>query len=132
MPTQRRSDGTGFRSSREAQFYALWCGNNPYGEDAHPEREFEFSTERKWRFDFAWPAIKVAVEIQGFGGAHQSIAGLARDAEKIRDAMASGWIVIPVTSACLGSIQKRADLVQQIAHIMSIFSERVDNGTTQS
>lgn len=105
-------------------------GQNPFGSDATPEREFEFSTERKWRFDFAWPAIKVAVEIQGFGGGHQSIAGLARDAEKIRDAMANGWIVIPVTSACLGSIQKRADLVQQIAHIMSTFTERVENGTT--
>ena len=29
-----------------------------------PEREFRFC-ERRWRFDFAWPSHKVAVEIDG-------------------------------------------------------------------
>lgn len=32
-----------------------------------PEREFRFHPERRWRFDFAWPDVKVAVEIDGGG-----------------------------------------------------------------
>jgi hypothetical protein len=29
-----------------------------------PEREYRFC-ERKWRFDFAWPEVRIAVEIEG-------------------------------------------------------------------
>jgi hypothetical protein len=30
-----------------------------------PTREYVFAPPRKWRFDFAWPDIKLAVEING-------------------------------------------------------------------
>lgn len=30
-----------------------------------PEREFEFDPNRRWRLDRAWPAYKVAVELEG-------------------------------------------------------------------
>lgn len=33
-----------------------------------PEREYEFTDERDFRLDFAWPDIKVGVEIDGAGG----------------------------------------------------------------
>ena len=28
-------------------------------------KEFSFHPERRWRFDYAWPALKVALEIHG-------------------------------------------------------------------
>ena len=30
-----------------------------------PESEFRFHVQRKWRFDYCWPDLKVAVEIEG-------------------------------------------------------------------
>ncbi len=30
-----------------------------------PAREYRFHRERRWRFDFAWPDYKVAVEVEG-------------------------------------------------------------------
>ena len=40
-----------------------------------PIAEYYFFKGRKWRFDFAWPAVKVAIEIDGgilSGGRHTS------------------------------------------------------------
>lgn len=76
------------------------------------EREWEFAAEigRAFRFDFAWPEFKVAVEVQGGGwmpadkdgrrrGAHGGGEALERDCEKHALAAALGWIVVPVTPA---------------------------------
>jgi very-short-patch-repair endonuclease len=30
-----------------------------------PEREFRFHEERMWRFDFAYPAMNIAIEVEG-------------------------------------------------------------------
>ena len=51
-----------------------------------PKKEFRFHPKRRWRFDFAWPDEKFAVEIEGLthsGGRHQRMDGFLRDAEKI-------------------------------------------------
>lgn len=62
------------------------------------KREFQFHPPRRWRFDLAWPASKVAVEIDGgqwmpYGGRH------ARDAdrEKHNIAVFLGWRVLRFT-----------------------------------
>ncbi len=75
-----------------------------------PVREHRFSeTGRKWRFDFAWPAIKLAVEIEGLThatvdeegrkrlGRHQTIAGYTADCEKYNQAVIEGWRVLHFT-----------------------------------
>ena len=46
-----------------------------------PQREYRFHPERKWRFDFAWPERRFAVEIEGITpgqGRHQTIKGFLR------------------------------------------------------
>jgi very-short-patch-repair endonuclease len=64
-----------------------------------PEREFRFCA-RRWRFDFAWPTLKLAVEVEGgtwAGGRHTTGAGFEKDAEKYNEAVVLGWRVLRVT-----------------------------------
>lgn len=61
-----------------------------------PEREFAFHPLRKWRFDFAWPAESIAVEIEG-SGRHQSFMGFKIDCEKYNAATKMGWRVFRYT-----------------------------------
>jgi hypothetical protein len=58
-----------------------------------PEREFKFHPERRWRFDFCWPALKLAVEIEG-RGRHQTFVGFRNDCEKYNEALRLGWRVL--------------------------------------
>jgi hypothetical protein len=70
-----------------------------------PAREFVFSPERKWRFDFAWVGFGVAVEIEGLvvrkvngvmqvSGRHASITGMREDMVKYNNAALFGWMVL--------------------------------------
>lgn len=77
-----------------------------------PLREFKFHEHRKWRFDYAWPEYKLAIEVEGgvYGrgkkcpvcgqsrkGAHSSVTGILRDIEKYNMATVfCGWRVYRV------------------------------------
>ena len=57
--------------------------------------EYKFYKKRKWRFDFAWPHKKCAVEIDGgqwlvSGGRHNRDS----DREKMNVAQLEGWTVL--------------------------------------
>ena len=59
-----------------------------------PEVEYRFLPERRYRFDFAWASLKLAVEIQGGTwrkGGHSSGKGIKRDIEKHNLAVYAGW-----------------------------------------
>lgn len=59
-----------------------------------PEREFRFHPERRWRIDFAWPGVMLAVEIEGgiwTGGRHTRGAGVLGDMEKYNALSMAGW-----------------------------------------
>lgn len=63
------------------------------------EREFRFHPTRRWRFDFAFPSKRIAVEIDGgifSGGRHTQGAGFLADLEKFAEALALGWRVLRV------------------------------------
>jgi very-short-patch-repair endonuclease len=65
-----------------------------------PVREYKFHPERRWRFDFAYPIIKVAIEVEGgtwAGGRHTRGYGFEADCEKYNEAALAGWSVIRVT-----------------------------------
>ena len=69
-------------------------------------REYRFAPPRRWRFDFAWPDLKVAVEIEGGihirgRGSHTSVARYTADCEKYNAATMAGWRVLRFTSAML-------------------------------
>jgi very-short-patch-repair endonuclease len=60
-----------------------------------PKREFEFCPGRKWRFDFAWPKIRLAVEIEG--GVHRIKDRYQRDVEKYNTATLMEWRILRFT-----------------------------------
>lgn len=60
-----------------------------------PQVEYKFHSTRRYRFDYAWPRQKVAVEFDGGqwvanGGRHNRDS----DREKLLEAGAQGWIVL--------------------------------------
>ena len=65
-----------------------------------PQREWRVVPERRWRFDFAWPVHRVALEIEGgvfTRGRHVRGAGFLADMEKYNAAALAGWKVLRVT-----------------------------------
>lgn len=62
--------------------------------------EYRFHRTRQWRFDLAWPHLRLAVEVEGgiwAGGRHTRPAGFEADCEKYNEAAILGWRVIRVT-----------------------------------
>lgn len=55
--------------------------------------EFRFHPVREWRFDWAFPAVKLAVEIEGWGR-HQTYTDYRGDCEKYNSAILHGWRVL--------------------------------------
>ena len=65
-----------------------------------PVAEFRFHRTRKWRFDWAWPAYRIALEVDGglfVQGRHSRGAGQLADFEKINEALIHGWRVFRCT-----------------------------------
>lgn len=66
------------------------------------KREFRFHPVRRWRFDWAWPDSKLAVEVDGGqwvrgGGRHNS----DKDREKLNAAAVEGWRVLRFSGGML-------------------------------
>ena len=78
--------------------------------------EVKFS-DRQYRFDFAWPYKKIAVELNGdiysSKSGHNSITGLQRDYEKLNHAQATGWIVLQFSTAMLRDKDYVASVVRR-------------------
>jgi very-short-patch-repair endonuclease len=82
-----------------------------------PAREYRFHPKRRWRFDFAWPIYKVAVEVDGGiynRGRHVRGVGFERDAEKRNAAVLGGWRVLHFTPRHIRS----GTAVRQIERLM--------------
>jgi very-short-patch-repair endonuclease len=65
-----------------------------------PVAEFRFHPTRKWRFDWAFAARSVAVEVEGGAftqGRHTRGAGFEKDLEKYAEAAILGWAILRVT-----------------------------------
>ena len=64
-------------------------------------KEHLFHPARKWRFDYAMPKYKVAVEIDGAVwtiGRHNRPSGYINDMEKLNTAASMGWLVLRFTT----------------------------------
>ena len=80
-----------------------WCKRNGL---PVPTSEHRFDGKRRWRFDFAWPAFRCALEVEGgvwVGGRHSRGAGMLADMSKYNSATVQGWRVVRVTPQTLKS-----------------------------
>lgn len=112
------------------------------------ETEYRFHPTRKWRFDFAFPVYKVALEIEGGsyirpvkchicgtqvlrrlkdgrmlpvyegGGHHSSV--FEQNAEKYNEAAILGWFVIRVTSDMVND-DRAVDFVERAIKEREVF-----------
>ena len=83
-----------------------------------PQVEYRFHPTRRWRFDYAWPDLKLAVEYEGgtwSGGRHTRALGYAKDCEKYNEAALLGWKVFryangmsPMAVRQLGELVERS------------------------
>lgn len=65
------------------------------------KEEYRFYTNRKWRADYAIPAINVLIEYEGLmsdKSGHTTIRGYTKDTEKYNKAQELGLFVIRVTA----------------------------------
>lgn len=64
------------------------------------EREHRFAERRRYRFDLAWPDVRLGIEIHGAtwsGGRHTRGYGIRADAEKLNLATELRWRVLVFT-----------------------------------
>jgi very-short-patch-repair endonuclease len=60
-------------------------------------REYAFDASRRWKFDFAFPSQKLAVEVEG--QYHRTYKGHLSDCEKFTAAAMAGWRVLRFTAS---------------------------------
>ena len=92
----------------ECEFKGIW------------RREFRFHPERRWRFDFAYPEKRLAVEVEGIVGPsgigrHQTAGGYEADCEKYAEAMVYGWQVLRLTPRMVKN-GKGFDYIEELTH----------------
>ena len=102
-----------------ADLFLAWLTQNGV---AAPVTEHHFAKPRRWRFDFAWPARMVALEVEGgvwTQGRHTRGKGFVADCEKYSEAAARGWRLIRVvpgdlcTDRTLGWIRRTLALTSE-------------------
>src|SRR3990167_2646458 len=79
-----------------------------------PTAEYRFAPPRRWRFDYAWPLHKIALEGEGGAwtrGRHTRGSGFIRDMAKYNQAALLGWRVFRVTPDQL--LAKGPDLLKR-------------------
>lgn len=90
------------RSSLEVEFeYSLKALRFPAFETEH-----QFHPTRRWRFDFAWPELMIAAEVEGgtwTGGRHTRGLGFHNDCVKYGEAAILGWRVLRLDSKLVKS-----------------------------
>ena len=105
------------KSKLEKKFRIYWR-QRYYSLGLKPHPQHYFHPTRRWRFDFAWPEYKLAVEIHGgifIRGGHNRPIQQTKDWEKQREAVRLGWRVLPFgTLDC----KDMAWVVQTVAEIL--------------
>ena len=84
-----------------------------------PEEEYRFSSDRRYRFDFAWPHIAMAVEVEGgiwTNGRHTRGTGYKDDCKKYNYAQSRGWMVLRYP----GDMVTSGEALEQITELIRI------------
>lgn len=106
-----------------------------------PVREYRFAAEatggtgsgvrkrladsglKDWRFDFAWPDLMLAVEVEGgawVGGRHTRGKGFIEDLKKYQEAQRMGWTIYRTA----GELIKNGEAVKTIRELIEAKKEQ--------
>ena len=72
--------------------------------------EWPFHPTREWRFDYACPELKIAIEVDGgifTGGRHSGGVGQLKDFEKMNNAASRQWLVFHTTPEDMHDLEFR-------------------------
>lgn len=112
LPPEKRKEFQRLRAAARKAEQEAFCRLCESLGVPRPVPEFRFDETRRWRFDFAWPDRKVAVEFEGAphgtgqpcpecgqrkAGAHTRGLHFLNDMAKYNAAAAQGWRVIRTT-----------------------------------
>ena len=103
----------GRQSGREIEFLQVWKSMA----GPHLDSQVQFHPLRRWRFDWAHPASKVAIEIHGgiwIHGRHVTGAGFWGDRIKMNAALRLGWKVFELTSGDLVDNRVYREILDEI------------------
>ncbi len=73
------------------------------------EKEFKFSADRKFKFDYAIPSLMTSIEYEGLMSAksrHTTTTGYSKDCEKYNLAQIEGWKVLRYTALNYTQVEK--------------------------
>lgn len=91
------------------KLFRAWCRANGL---PRPDAEVTIIPGRRFRYDFAWPAFRIVLEVQGGvymrgKSGHSSGTGIARDQEKLNRATVEGWRMLQIQPRYLMTTQTR-------------------------
>ena len=101
-------------SHLEDTFALAW---QAWGDGTRLVAELRFAPPRRWRFDFADPVTRTAIEIEGgvwARGRHNRAAGFLADAEKYGTAARLGWQVLRIPGPALDDPAAVVGLVRRV------------------
>lgn len=97
VPTKRKKTRQTKPQTLKSDFFTLLCKSDLKLDCI---REHKFHPVRRWRFDYAIPTAKIAIEVEGgvwTGGRHTSPKGFLNDMEKYNTATIMGWRLLRTT-----------------------------------
>lgn len=106
------------------------------GNDAGVRKRLSEAGLRDWAFDFAWPELKLAVEIEGgiwSGGRHTRGKGFDEDCRKYNSAVKLGWRVYRFTRVSIDDERSAASWFADVLYTahrqsLSVVAKRLGSG----
>ena len=100
--TRKRKPGIGHKAAKEMLMLTLvsFVPRNLI------ETEYRFHPPRRWRWDYAVPSMKLAIEYHGgiySGGRHVRGIGFEKDREKMNTGQLDGWTILELTEEMVKS-----------------------------
>lgn len=109
----RQAQGPGISALEAKVALLLWAMDQ---DESLPEvvREYRFHPDRRWRFDFAFLQVRLAIECEGgtwTRGRHTRGAGFRGDCEKYNEAAILGWRVLRFTAGMIDDARATMDAI---------------------